>query len=92
MNPLNTLLAEFQTLEAHLSDPDVIADQSLYTTLSRKYSSLQAVARGLPSSSLAEVLRGALSTTEQASGTAWAVLIGWAVLGPVIAIRLFRWE
>ncbi len=45
MNPLHTLLAEFQTLEAQLSDPDVIADQSLYTALSRKYSSLQSVAR-----------------------------------------------
>lgn len=53
---------------------------------------LRAVAHGLPSSALAEVLRGALSTTENASGAAWAVLVGWAVLGPVIAVRLFRWE
>ena len=53
---------------------------------------LRAVAHGLPSSALAEVLRGALSASEHASGAAWAVLVGWAVLGPAVAIRLFKWE
>lgn len=53
---------------------------------------LQSVARALPSSALAEVLRGALSATEQASGWAWFVLVAWAFAGPAIAVRLFRWE
>jgi peptide chain release factor 1 len=44
MSPLQTLLAEFQTLETQLADADVIADQSRYTALSRKYASLQPVA------------------------------------------------
>jgi peptide chain release factor 1 len=44
MNPLQTLITEFQALEAQLADPDVIGDQSLYTVLSRKYAGLQEVA------------------------------------------------
>jgi peptide chain release factor 1 len=44
MNQLQTLLAEFQALEAQLADPDVIGDQSLYRALSRKYSELQDIA------------------------------------------------
>ena len=53
---------------------------------------LQAIARGLPSSALADVLRGLLTNGANAPGRAWIVLALWAVLGPIVAIRLFRWE
>ncbi len=49
------------------------------------------VARVLPSAALAEVVRGSLTGTGVA-GRAWAVLVAWAIAGPVLAIRLFRWE
>jgi peptide chain release factor 1 len=44
MTSLQTLLTEFQALEARLADPEVIGDQSLYTALSRKYAELQPIA------------------------------------------------
>ncbi len=49
------------------------------------------VARLLPSSALADVLRGALSTAAL-PGRAWLVLAVWAAASPVLAARLFRWE
>lgn len=53
---------------------------------------LQSVARALPSSALADVLRGLLTEGGHAPSRAWIVLTLWAVAGPVVAIRLFRWE
>lgn len=49
------------------------------------------VARLLPSSALADVLRGALSTAAL-PGRAWLVLAVWAAASPVLTARLFRWE
>jgi len=53
---------------------------------------LRAVARMLPSSALADVLREALTAAGDRPALAWAVLGGWAVVTPVAAARFFRWE
>jgi ABC-2 type transport system permease protein len=50
-----------------------------------------AVARLLPSGALAEVL-GAAAGGLDASGTAWAALLAWAVALPVAAAISFRWH
>jgi ABC-2 type transport system permease protein len=52
---------------------------------------VRAVARLLPSGALAEAVRGTL-TEATVPGRAWVVLVGWAVCGPLLAVRLFRWE
>jgi ABC-2 type transport system permease protein len=53
---------------------------------------LASIAHVLPSSALAEVLRGAMVPGAPAAGTAWLILAVWAVAAPVLAARLFRWE
>ncbi len=49
------------------------------------------VSRALPSGALTEVLRAAF-TDAAIPARSWAVLVAWAVAGPVLAARLFRWE
>jgi len=51
----------------------------------------RAVARLLPSSALADILRGTLAGGS-APGRAWLVLTAWAVAAPLIAARTLRWE
>ena len=53
---------------------------------------MQAVARTLPSTALAETIRASLTEGLDAPGRAWAVLALWAVAAPIAATRLFRWE
>jgi ABC-2 type transport system permease protein len=53
---------------------------------------VRAVARALPSGALAEAVRGSLTAGATVPGRAWAVLAAWAVVAPVAATRLFRWE
>jgi ABC-2 type transport system permease protein len=53
---------------------------------------LAAVGRVLPAAPLAEVLRATLSTGAPPSAASLALLAGWAVLGPILAVRRFRWE
>ena len=52
---------------------------------------LQDVARVLPAAPLAECLRGAL-TGVGIPGARLSILVGWAVLTPLLAARSFRWE
>ena len=52
----------------------------------------QAVAHALPSGALAEAIRGSLTAGGSVPGRAWVVLTTWAVLSPLLATRLFRWE
>ena len=52
---------------------------------------MQSVAEALPSGALSEVIVGSLSPGGVA-GRAWLVLVLWAVLAPLVATRLFRWE
>lgn len=53
---------------------------------------LRAVARVLPSGALADVLREALTQAGDRPGASWAVLAAWAVVSPLVARRLFRFE
>jgi ABC-2 type transport system permease protein len=52
---------------------------------------LQDVARVLPAAPLAECLRGALTGTG-IPGARLSILIGWAVIAPLLAARSFRWD
>jgi ABC-2 type transport system permease protein len=60
--------------------------------LSELPSGLQAVAELLPSGALAQALVGTLSAAHPAPTKAWIVLAVWAVVAPLVAARLFRWE
>jgi ABC-2 type transport system permease protein len=53
---------------------------------------METIARALPSAALAEVLRSALTAGESVPSGAWAVLVVWALVAPIAATRLFRWE
>lgn len=55
-------------------------------------SGIARVARVLPAAALSEVVTGSLITGESVAGWAWPVLIAWAVIAPVAATALFRWE
>lgn len=59
--------------------------------LSKLPLALQDVARVLPAAALAECLRGALTGTG-IPGARLSILIGWAVVAPLLAARSFRWE
>lgn len=53
---------------------------------------LAAVSRVLPAAPLTEVMAGAFRPGVQTTAGAWVVLALWAVLAPVAAVILFRWE
>jgi ABC-2 type transport system permease protein len=53
---------------------------------------LQTPAQLLPSSALADVMRGALTETSLNGGAAWIVLAVWALVAPTTAAKLFRWQ
>ena len=59
--------------------------------LSKLPDAVQDIARVLPAAALAECLRGAL-TGVGVPGARLAILVGWAVLTPLLAVRKFRWE
>ena len=50
------------------------------------------VAHALPSGALADVLREALSDAGTQPARSWIVLCVWAVVTPLLASRLFRWD
>jgi len=52
---------------------------------------LSTVGELLPSGALTNVLMSALSDNP-ASGSAWIVLVGWAVASPLLAVKTFRWD
>lgn len=53
---------------------------------------IRAVAHSLPSGALADVLRDALSDAGTQPGRSWIVLCAWAVVTPLAASRMFRWD
>ena len=55
-------------------------------------SGLRTAVRWLPSTALAEAVRGALTEGAVVPGRVWSVLLAWAVAGAGLAVVLFRWE
>jgi ABC-2 type transport system permease protein len=55
-------------------------------------SGLRAVVRALPSTALAEAVRGSLTDGVAVPGRVWPVLAVWAAAGAGLAVALFRWE
>ena len=53
---------------------------------------LQVPAQLLPSSALADVMRGALTETSLNGGAPWIVLAVWALVAPATAAKFFRWQ
>src|SRR5690606_30658 len=53
---------------------------------------VQAGSKALPSTALADAVRGSVTAGLAVPGRAWAVLAAWAVAAPVAAARWFRWE
>jgi ABC-2 type transport system permease protein len=53
---------------------------------------VRAVAHALPSGALADVLRETLSNAGSQPSRSWIVLAAWAVISPLVAARLFRWD
>jgi ABC-2 type transport system permease protein len=55
-------------------------------------SALRETARVLPSGALADILRDSLGQSVEHVTTSWIVLGAWAVVGPLLAAALFRWD
>ena len=53
---------------------------------------IRAVAHVLPSGALADVLRDTLGSAATQPTRSWIVLCVWAVVTPLLASRLFRWD
>jgi len=53
---------------------------------------LRAIGHALPSGALADVMREALTGTSSMLGTSLVVLLLWAGIAPLVAVRLFRWS
>lgn len=64
----------------------------LYVPLSDLPSWLGSIARVLPAAPLVEVLRAGVGRGSVATWSAWAALIIWSVVAPLVAARVFRWE
>jgi ABC-2 type transport system permease protein len=63
----------------------------IVTPLNRYPGPFRSVVRWLPSTALAELVRGAFGEGPL-PGRAWAVLAAWALVGVAAAVRWFRWE
>ena len=55
-------------------------------------SGLRTVAEALPSTALADALRGALTDGVEIPSRVWSVLAVWAVAAVTLAVAVFRWE
>ncbi len=64
----------------------------LVVPLSRFPNTFRTVVRLLPSTALAEIIRGALSVGSSIPSQAWIVLTVWAIGSVLAAKTLFRWE
>ncbi len=53
---------------------------------------LRTISHALPSTALADVMREALTGRSSMLGTSLVVLLLWAIVAPLIAIRVFRWS
>ena len=55
-------------------------------------SGLRTAAEALPSTALADALRGSLASGVDVPSRVWPVLVVWAVAAVALAVALFRWE
>ncbi len=46
----------------------------------------------LPAAALSTTLQAALRDGADPAGSAWVVLVLWAVAAPLVATRVFRWD
>lgn len=53
---------------------------------------LRHLAQVLPSGALADALRDSLGGAASQPGTSWLILVGWAVVAPLVAAVTFRWD
>lgn len=53
---------------------------------------LGAIGKVLPSGALSQVLQSALRDGASAAGSSWIVLLLWAVIAPLCAVKFFRWD
>ncbi|MFP5256223.1 MAG: ABC transporter permease [Acidimicrobiia bacterium] len=53
---------------------------------------VQAISKALPSTALADTVRGTVTAGVDVPGRAWVVLVAWSVVAPAAATRWFRWE
>lgn len=60
--------------------------------LTKLPAAVRTIARLLPSSALSDVLHGSMTKGMSVAGQAWVVLLIWALVMPVLAARVFRWE
>jgi ABC-2 type transport system permease protein len=61
-------------------------------SLAKLPSGLRTISRWLPSTALADVMRGVLTNHGSVRSSAWVILALWAVAAPMVAARTFRWE
>ena len=55
-------------------------------------SGFRTAAQALPSTALADALRGALASGADVPSRVWPVLVVWAIAAVALAVALFRWE
>ena len=60
--------------------------------LSKLPGPLEAFARLLPAAALSECVRGVLASGRSLPVGSFVVLVAWAIVAPLAAIRFFRWE
>lgn len=53
---------------------------------------VQAISKALPSTALADAVRGTVTAGLDVPGRAWVALVAWSLVAPVAATRWFRWE
>jgi ABC-2 type transport system permease protein len=86
-----TLRAEITLAVANAGFILLMLVSGMVIPVSKLPGAMRTVSRLLPSEALAHVLHAAAAGT--ATGQrAWIVLAAWAVVSPVLAVRLFRWE
>jgi ABC-2 type transport system permease protein len=86
-----TLRAEITLAVANAGFILLMLVSGMVIPISKLPGAMQSVVELLPSEALASVLHAAASGAS-VDAKAWIVLAAWAVVSPVLAARLFRWE
>lgn len=70
----------------------LLLGSGMVVPLDRLPAAARTVAELLPSTALADIVRGAFDAALTVPDRAWIVLLIWAVIGPALAVWRFRWE